>query len=210
MWSVLTGEVDRATSFEDLRARYEVDAAALEADLLRFADRCAAEGLLVPAAGPPAAGLGVRAAPSGAPRWRRPGVLRALRCLIATRLAIARHGAPATYARYALLPAGAAVGGPGGAVTAFRRAENLYTARGAPDDCLPRSLALFRFLRESGLPAEHVIGVRRRPFQAHAWVECEGPRCSTTAPPPTRRWRGWTPRPPRRGSHEPLRRPARP
>lgn len=26
----------------------------------------------------------------------------------------------------------------------------------------------------AGVPADHVIGVRRFPFQAHAWVECAG------------------------------------
>jgi Transglutaminase-like superfamily len=28
----------------------------------------------------------------------------------------------------------------------------------------------------AGVPADHVIGVRRFPFQAHAWVECGGVR----------------------------------
>lgn len=26
----------------------------------------------------------------------------------------------------------------------------------------------------AGIPADHIIGVRRFPFQAHAWVECTG------------------------------------
>ena len=57
---------------------------------------------------------------------------------------------------------------------AFGRAENFFVVRRAPDDCLVRSLSLYRFLREAGSRAEHVIGVRRFPFQAHAWVECAG------------------------------------
>jgi Transglutaminase-like superfamily len=60
------------------------------------------------------------------------------------------------------------------AVAAFSRAENAFIPRNAPGDCLPRSLALFRFLRTMDLPAEHVIGVDRDPFLAHAWVECNG------------------------------------
>jgi len=60
------------------------------------------------------------------------------------------------------------------AVAAFSRAENFFLSRNAPADCLPRSLALFRFLRRLGFPAEHVIGVDRDPFLAHAWVECMG------------------------------------
>ena len=56
----------------------------------------------------------------------------------------------------------------------FAAAENLYPSRRAPLDCLPRSLALTRFLRCAGWPAEHVIGVRLFPFEAHAWVEVDG------------------------------------
>ena len=59
-------------------------------------------------------------------------------------------------------------------VTIFRTAEGLYPARRAPQDCLPRSLALTRFLRAAGWPAQHVIGVALYPFEAHAWVEVDG------------------------------------
>ena len=38
----------------------------------------------------------------------------------------------------------------------------------------PRSLALFTFLRRTGLPVCHCIGVRPFPFSAHAWTECHG------------------------------------
>jgi Transglutaminase-like superfamily len=60
------------------------------------------------------------------------------------------------------------------AITAFMRAEIFFVHRDAPTDCLPRSLALFGFLRRMRLQAEHVIGVQRSPFQAHAWVELLG------------------------------------
>jgi transglutaminase superfamily protein len=56
----------------------------------------------------------------------------------------------------------------------FRTAEGLYPSREAPLDCLPRSLALTRFLRTAGWQAEHVIGVALYPFEAHAWVEFDG------------------------------------
>jgi hypothetical protein len=57
------------------------------------------------------------------------------------------------------------------AVKAFVRAENLFWFRSEPNDCVPRSLALFRFLRSIGLPATHFIGVMRFPgFLMHAWV----------------------------------------
>jgi Transglutaminase-like superfamily len=57
------------------------------------------------------------------------------------------------------------------AVRAFVRAEHFIISRLGPDDCLPRSLALYVFLRSRGIPVCHRIGVRRYPFSAHAWVE---------------------------------------
>lgn len=59
-------------------------------------------------------------------------------------------------------------------IRAFVVALNLYPAPAAPLDCLPRSLALTRFLRVCGWPAHHVIGVAMYPFEAHAWVELKG------------------------------------
>ena len=56
-------------------------------------------------------------------------------------------------------------------VAAFAKAENFCYLKKAPRDCLPRSLALFRFLRSIGAAAVHCIGVRQFPFGAHAWVE---------------------------------------
>ncbi len=60
------------------------------------------------------------------------------------------------------------------AVTAFAQAEEFFNLKTAPADCLPRSLALFQFLRRVGLPAEHCIGVQHFPFAAHAWTEFRG------------------------------------
>ncbi|GGC05050.1 hypothetical protein GCM10011494_24510 [Novosphingobium endophyticum] len=39
------------------------------------------------------------------------------------------------------------------------------------DQCLPRSIALARHCAARGLAADLVIGVRLRPFAAHAWVQ---------------------------------------
>ena len=60
------------------------------------------------------------------------------------------------------------------ALRAFSRAENFFHLKKAPLDCLPRSLSLYFFLRQSGLPAGHYIGIRQFPFTAHAWTECSG------------------------------------
>jgi hypothetical protein len=41
--------------------------------------------------------------------------------------------------------------------------------------CLSKSLALVRMLRAEGVPADMRVGVAGvSPFEAHAWVECEG------------------------------------
>jgi hypothetical protein len=61
------------------------------------------------------------------------------------------------------------------ATQAFLWAENVIQFSKMPDDCVPRSLALFRFLRTIGLPVVHRIGGRRFPtFTMHAWVEYDG------------------------------------
>jgi hypothetical protein len=59
-------------------------------------------------------------------------------------------------------------------VAAFARAEEFFYLKAAPADCLPRSLALFRILRATGLPVEHCIGVQQFPFTAHAWAQFRG------------------------------------
>lgn len=59
-------------------------------------------------------------------------------------------------------------------LTAFFAAEHVFISPLGLDDCLPRSLALFVFLRRCGIPVRHLIGVRRYPFRAHAWVEYDG------------------------------------
>jgi hypothetical protein len=170
MWAVAIGEADSDRSLEDLAERYDVDRHRLDSDLVAFHQRCVAEGLLDVADGAPAV------IPSDERRARitAPTMLGALRSLYGTQRALRRDGFRATYVRYASLPAGTDSARLHNAARAFVRAENFFVARRAPDDCLVRSLSLYRFLRSAGIPAQHVIGARRFPFQAHAWVECDG------------------------------------
>ena len=55
--------------------------------------------------------------------------------------------------------------------------------------CLPRSVVATWLLRRYGVPAVMVIGVRKMPFYAHAWVEVDGrvvndvPKVQTLYPP---------------------------
>ena len=53
-----------------------------------------------------------------------------------------------------------------------RTATRYYWRRGL--DCLPRSLTLYVLLRRRRVVATLHIGVKRFPFGAHAWVECQG------------------------------------
>lgn len=55
---------------------------------------------------------------------------------------------------------------------AVRNATRYYWRRRL--DCLPRSLTVYLLLQRRGVPATLHIGVKRYPFGAHAWVECDG------------------------------------
>ena len=54
---------------------------------------------------------------------------------------------------------------------AFRSVAPFYWK---PIRCLERSIITARLMRDSGIPAEVVIGYRAAPFFSHAWVEVGG------------------------------------
>lgn len=56
-------------------------------------------------------------------------------------------------------------------ITAIHRASVFLPVR---THCLVYSSALVWLLRQYGLPAQCVIGIRSTPFESHAWVENEG------------------------------------
>jgi hypothetical protein len=171
-WPVLLGEVNAPAALASLARTYDVDESRLRADLAAFAEQCVAKGLLARADSLNSPSSSTVPAPR---RHRsRPNTIRALLSLIATRNSLARHGFRTTYERYARIPSGLAEGALETALRMFSRAENFFIARRAPGDCLVRSLSLYRFLRLVNIPAEHVIGVRRFAFSAHAWVEYQG------------------------------------
>jgi hypothetical protein len=170
MWSVLTGQADRVSVCQDLMSRYDVDSARLSADFASFECHCVETGLLEK--------VTARSEPIEPVSYRVSRLIpcpgRAWYCMLATQRALDRDGFSGTYQRYSLLSGDGIPTQLPVALSAFAKAENLFIARRAPDDCLVRSLSLFRFLRSENIAAQHVIGVRRVPFEAHAWVELEG------------------------------------
>lgn len=160
-WSALTGEDDRDAVLDELGGRFGVGREVLDTDLAAFADRACRAGLLTARADLPSP---PRRAPSR-------GSSNGLYSLAATAYRLRRHGLARTYDRYARFRRGAARQPLDDALDRFHFAENFFVAAKAPQDCLPRSLALFRYLVARGFDARHVIGVRPVPFLAHAWVE---------------------------------------
>jgi hypothetical protein len=176
MWGGLVGGAgDDEDVLRTILAHFAVERDRARRDLAAFRERCLAGGLLtVDIAAESPSARERRAAPKRV-LWP---VFAAWRCLAGTALLLRRRGFATAYrvsTSLAPTPHGAADDcALDRALAAFARAENFFVPRRAPDDCLPRSLALFRFLRMMGFPAEHVIGCRRAPFFAHAWVECSG------------------------------------
>ena len=143
-----------------------------------FVASCEARGFLVPDRPPSPRGVRRATRPRRAP-GRSFLTVRAWLWMLRTDVAMRRREFGTIYQRLERR-AGARTLGVAAvdvalARTAFLRAENFYVRRRAPNDCLPRSLALYGFMRGLGLPVVHRIGARRFPaFGAHAWVECDG------------------------------------
>lgn len=153
---------------DDISARFSADRSRCEHDLDAFVKDCCERGLIAlePDEGPSLRDV----------MHQHPHPLSAWKCLFRTWYSLKRCGFSSTYETHLRMvrPNGstsAELADLPAAVNAFRRAENFFPMRGAPNDCLPRSLALHKFLLAAGFDAHHCIGVRRFPFAAHAWVE---------------------------------------
>jgi hypothetical protein len=143
-----------------------------------FVASCESHGFLVSGHPPPAQG-GRQAPWPQRSRSRSFLTVRAWLWMLRMDIALRRQGFTAIYER---LEKGTVSGldridaaGVEIARAAFLRAENFYVRRRAPNDCLPRSLALYAYMRGLGVPVVHRIGARRFPvFRSHAWVEYDG------------------------------------
>lgn len=177
MWEELTAGHGRDEYLRRLEEEISGTPQEIEDDLSSFSEKCLARGLLT---GSPEAPAGEEV-PRGTHTWKRFLTLRAWWILVRTKLSLSRKGFCATYnGALAMAYTGEAAGDDAEgkalerALTAFAAAESIFPLGKARLDYLPRSLALFTFLRRAGLPVCHCIGVRPFPFSAHAWTECHG------------------------------------
>ncbi|WP_161926684.1 lasso peptide biosynthesis B2 protein [Gordonia crocea] len=168
MWGLLT-QPPAARDLPRLAADFGASPSLVEADFSDFATAQLTAGRLV------AEHQAMSAQPAPKAVRRRPSLLRALRERASATRDLQRDFATAYQDRVdAMADTREPRVDPHRLVKRFRSAESLYQSQEAPLDCLPRSLALLRYLRIAGWPARHVIGVALYPFEAHAWVELDG------------------------------------
>ncbi len=173
LWDALAEGETRDAAIGRLEERFRVPRERIARDADALIAELAAKGLVVPRERP------ARAEEQGTRRG--PGRLRALlegaAALVGVDLLIRVAGFERFHRVVRSVPtrrAGAA--GPGreaadAVVRGVDAAAGLYFKRAW---CLQRSAAAACLLRLHGFPAELVIGVRRMPFLAHAWVEIDG------------------------------------
>ncbi len=171
MWNALLSIPDPAQRIEQVAQNFDITTSECQRDMNNFIQNCKEKGLVVT--------NNIKPTPGGIVKlnYNSPNTLNAWFCLYLTRRSIKKVGFSVTYDLHsrmikaetvnaseypAILPT---------AIKAFQKAENFFSTRAAGIDCLPRSLALHRFLLSIGLDAKHFIGVRPYPFGAHAWVK---------------------------------------
>jgi Transglutaminase-like superfamily len=178
MWRELRKAHGLVASVKDALGRGDESSRRLAGMLDDFVVSCEARGFLVSDHLPAEHGVVPAPRPRGLAR-RSLLATRAWLCMLRMGFALRRKGFGDVYQRL-----GHGAGPRPGSVTsvdvevaraAFVRAENFYVRRRAPNDCLPRSLSLYAYMRGLGLPVVHRIGARRFPaFRCHAWVEYDG------------------------------------
>lgn len=175
MWKGLAEGHTQAQCLNDIIRQTASDDPGLAEDLASFTGQCVDKGILTVS---PDSLPAVKTGKHAVRDRQRFATVRAWLWLARTTRSLSLRGFCGTYITALNIPAIPDLVDPGPllnqAVRAFSRAENLFHLKKAPLDCLPRSLALFFFLRGSGLPAEHCIGIRQFPFAAHAWTELGG------------------------------------
>lgn len=179
MWDGLCRNRTPEQIVDDISTRYDAARDQVAQDFAQFLASCRANGYWDDAPAAPALPVVPHSATSFA-AGRHFLTLRAWLALLASWMTLKTggfHGLHGAAQRLAAMPRGA--GQPDAqllqrAEAAFLRAENFFILKSAPQDCLPRSMAMYRFLHGLGLPVRHRIEVERYPLTMHAWVECDG------------------------------------
>lgn len=177
MWREFTLGHDRDARLRNLLCRFPDGSPQLELDFDAFGQRCIEAGWLIETRA--AISQDARARSKHKPASRLLA-LRAWWSLLRVTRSLSAQGFSRTYnAVSQMTPADLAQGHDpdrilSAGLAAFARSEEFFHLKTSPADCLPRSLALFQFLRTLGLPAEHCIGVQQFPFSAHAWTQFRG------------------------------------
>ncbi len=177
IWLHIASGRRRDDALQALRRQYEVDGARLEHDYDALVQKCLDQGLLTLAPLAPRYDE-PQTPPAKTNRhlcWG-PWPQRAWWSLFRTSRLLAKRGFSHTYRQLAQRSIARETADDlqrrlDRGVKAFATAENFFYLKRAPNDCLPRSLALFGFLCSLGLPVVHHIGVQTFPFLAHAWVQ---------------------------------------
>lgn len=170
IWTRIAAGVAPKTILDDLGATYDAPADRLAADYDAFIRSCLDRGLMVrqPAAPPD---------PRTAPARRTPLLppfLGACFSRLACQWSLWRHGFAGAYkiARsHAATRTNERFPDLDRLLAVFAKTHAIIPHRRKRDDCLLRSISLFRFLRTRGVNATHVIGLSPSPFALHAWVE---------------------------------------
>jgi Transglutaminase-like superfamily/Coenzyme PQQ synthesis protein D (PqqD) len=174
MWlSLAEGSGSLAAQLRRLQMRFDADPEHLMRDFHDFVETALADGLL--SHGPDLPGETSFGETKRTNR-RQFASVKAWVSFARVLASLRFKGLEKTYdlARSSDISLDAAQGAAAADLAAFSRAENFIFVARAPMDCMPRSLALFHFMRRMGHPVEHVIGVTVNPFAAHAWVELSG------------------------------------
>jgi hypothetical protein len=174
MWKALLESDNDNEALDAVQNRFAVERVRLQTDLEAFKRRCVEHGFLQEKESK----RRIDSLRYVEARQAKCLVLRAWWALFRTVRSLSTHGFARTYQEYSRIPIPKENSSDHDllkpTIAAFTTAENFFLMKSAPKDCVPRSLALFRFLRLAGLPVEHCIGVRRFPFAAHGWVEYRG------------------------------------
>ena len=97
--------------------------------------------------------------------------LRAFSLLVVVDFYLQRAGFETLYRKLRSYPVAQKTIAPGGVETLSSAVDAACIWYPKEVLCLQRSAATACLLRKFGIPAQMIIGVRRMPFKAHAWVE---------------------------------------